>query len=129
MKKKILIFTILALLMPLSFSSCHDDMWEDDLVGNYYCDDTGVFLCLRANGTGFWEDDYGRESFVWWAGKYTITFSYNNGEIENLNYHFKHYTLWIDGHEYEYMDYPIYLKKKAAKKAELKTEQKAEAKE
>lgn len=130
MKKKVLIFTILALLMPLSFSSCDDDRWEADLVGDYYCHNTGVFLRLRANGTGFMEDDYGADSFVWWAGKYTITFSFNGGGIETHDYRFTHDGLFIDSDFYIYADYGLYSKKKAAKKAEAKVEQqKAEAKE
>lgn len=127
MKKNILIFTILALLMPLSFSSCNDE-WEDDLIGGYYCEYTDTYIMLRADRRGYIADYYDKDYFTWWAGKYTITFSFDRGGIENYEYRFTHDGLYIGDDFYYYEDYPVYLKKKAAKMAsEKKTTEKKEA--
>lgn len=122
--KKVLIFTILALLIPTSFTSC-DDRWEDDLIGGYFCEYNGNYIKLYGNGRGFMEDDYGSESFTWWAGSRTITFAFDGGRTETWDYRFTHDGIYFGSDFYIYYDYPLYAKKKAAR---LKVEKKAEEK-
>ena len=124
--KKVLILTLMALLMPFSFSSCSDPEAEDELVGGYYCYETDTYIMLKANGRGFIEDVYSRDNFRWWADRYTITFSFDGGSIETYNYRFTHDGLYINDDYYVYADYGVYAKKKAAKKQEQKVEEKKE---
>lgn len=125
MKKKILIFTILALLIPVSFSSCDDERWEDELVGGYWCEYTGNYIMLYGNGRGYMEDDYARNSFSWWAGRHTITFAFDGGPTEVWDYSFTHNGIYFGDDYYLYVGYDYYLKQKAAKKqATQKVEEK-----
>ena len=68
---------LLLFVLPLGFTSCEDDPWEEEMMGEYWSDDANsVFFVLRTNKTGFIEygDGSGFE-FSWFATPRYITFT------------------------------------------------------
>ncbi len=67
MMKKI--FPLLLLLcLPAVFTSCEDDPWEEEMMGEYWSTDGSVYFVLSTSKSGYIEygDGYSY-NFTWWA--------------------------------------------------------------
>lgn len=118
MKNKFLLtaLSLLMLMLPFSLSSCSDPEYEDELIGSYYCEATGVYIQLRGNGHGVWDDGYERAYFTWWASRRNITVDFGFGDVQVWPYDFTHDGIWIGGDYFIYADYDFAeTRRKAAK--------------
>ncbi len=85
--KKFLPLLLLALL-PLGFTSCEDDPWEEEMMGEYWSDDANsVHFVLGTNKRGFVEYGDGTYfEFYWWATPDYLYFNPVDGPDFNCRY-------------------------------------------
>ncbi|MBP3228461.1 MAG: hypothetical protein J6M53_06770 [Bacteroidaceae bacterium] len=73
--KKLLPLLLLLALPLTTLTSCEDDPWEEEMMGEYESDDGSVYFVLSTRKNGYVEygDGQGYE-FTWWASKDRLYF-------------------------------------------------------
>ncbi len=75
MKPKLLSLLLLLALVPGAFSSCDDDPWEEEMMGEYWDTQSDSYFVLRTDKTGFIEYANGDIlEFGWYASENYIYF-------------------------------------------------------